>query len=218
MNINQKSFPDRIFVTGTDTGIGKSVVSAMLMKGLGCMYWKPIQSGLVEITDTEWIREKTGLPDSHFHPETYRLSLPLSPHASAVHDGVRIDLDAFQIPKIAGSGFLIIEGAGGVMVPLNEQSFMTDLMKKLASPVLLVSSSTLGTINHTLLSLAQLRRQGLDVMGVVMNGKVNSINREAIEYYGSVRVLAEIEPLPIINPQSLERSFEKYFMSLGEYE
>ncbi|MFC1532582.1 dethiobiotin synthase [Thermodesulfobacteriota bacterium] len=218
MNINQKRFPERIFISGTDTGVGKSVVSAILMKGLRGIYWKPVQSGLDEITDTEWIREKTGLPDNHFQPETYRLSLPLSPHASAAHDGVRIDLEAFQVPEIGRSDYLIIEGAGGIMVPLNEHCFMMDLMKKIASPVLLVSSSTLGTINHTLLSLAQLRRQELDVMGVVMNGPVNPLNREAIEYYGGVRVLAEIEPLPIINPQSLAQGFKKYFMSLGKYE
>ena len=97
------------------------------------------------------------------------------------------------------------------MVPLNRFSFMIDLMKKLDSPVLIVTSSSLGTINHTLLSLEKLRREGLEVMGVVMNGTINSINREAIEYYGEVKVLAEIEPMNEINPKSLEECFKENF-------
>ena len=211
MNNKQIRFPSRIFITGTDTGIGKTVISAILMAGLRGIYWKPIQSGLDDVTDTEWIREKTGLPDTHFHPETYRLNLPISPHASAAHDGVQIDLDKFQAPEIDKPGHLIIEGAGGIMVPLNERQFMLDLMKKLGAPVLLVSSSLLGTINHTLLSLVQLKRHGLELLGVVMNGTKNSLNREAIEFHGNVPVLAEIGPLSIINPQSLKQCFEEHF-------
>ena len=140
------------------------------MAGLDGFYWKPIQSGLDEITDTEWVREHTGLPDDHFFSETYRLTLPLSPHASALHDGVRIDLDYFHVPEIPALGHLIIEGAGGVMAPLNETHLMTALIKRLGAPVLLIARSSLGTINHTLLSLEQLRREGIDVMGVVING------------------------------------------------
>ncbi|MFC1868345.1 dethiobiotin synthase [Thermodesulfobacteriota bacterium] len=211
MNSKRIRFPDRLFITGTGTGIGKTVISAILMAGLRGIYWKPVQSGLDDITDTEWVRDKTGLPETHFRPETYRLQLPLSPHASAAHDGVRIDLEAFQRPQMEKRDHLIIEGAGGIMVPLNECCFMTDLMKKLESPILLVSSSSLGTINHTLLSLEQLKRKGLEVMGVVMNGPKNSINRKAIEDYGRIPVLAEIEPLQVINPQSLKQTYKDHF-------
>ena len=211
MNSKRISLPDRLFITGTDTGIGKTVISAILMTGLQGIYWKPVQSGLEEITDTEWVRHKTGLPESHFRPETYRLRLPLSPHASAANDGVRIDLEAFQIPQTNKGEHLIIEGAGGIMVPLNERHFMKDLMKKLDSPVLLVASSSLGTINHTLLSLEQLKRDGIEIVGVVMNGPKNSINRKAIEDYGSMPVLAEIDPLPIIDPQSLKQCYREHF-------
>jgi len=207
-------FSNRIFITGTDTGVGKTVVSAILMAGLGGYYWKPVQSGLDEITDTEWVRESTGLSDDHFFSETYRLTLPLSPHASALHDGVRIDLESFQAPEIPRSGHLIIEGAGGLLVPLNETHLMTDLIKRLGSPVLLVARSALGTINHTLLSLEQLRREGIDVMGIVINGPKNPENREAIEHYGRTRVLAEIEPIEYIDPQNLKILFLQYFGSI----
>lgn len=212
MKNRQIKFPPRMFITGTDTGIGKTVISAILMAGLRGIYWKPIQSGLDEMTDTEWVRDKTGLTGNHFYPETYRFRLPLSPHASAAHDGVKIDLKLFTMPEIGESKHLVIEGAGGVMVPLNERHLMTDLIKKLNSPVLLVSPSSLGTINHTLLSLEQLRREGLEVVGVVMNGPKNSINRKAVEHYGRINVLAEIEYLPVIDAKSLMRSFEKYFI------
>jgi dethiobiotin synthetase len=196
MDHNKIKFPSRLFVTGTDTGVGKTVISAILMAGLCGMYWKPIQSGLDEMTDTEWVREKTGLSGDHFYPEIYRLRLPLSPHASAMNDGLRIDLGLFKIPEAKESGHLIIEGAGGVMVPLNEVHLMTDLIK----------------INHTLLSLEKLRREGLAVVGVVMNGPKNSINREAIEHYGGIDVLAEVEYIPVIDPKSLAQCFKEHFI------
>ena len=158
------------------------------------------------MTDTQWVMEKTGLPAAHFYPETYRLKRALSPHASAAAEGVRIELEAFRMPDGVP---LVVEGAGGIMVPLNDRHFMLDLMKMLNIPVLLVSSSALGTINHTLLSLEQLRRHNIPIFGVVMNGPKNRSNKEAIEFYGKVKVCAEIEPLPEINPQTLRQVFEK---------
>lgn len=213
MKENQLKFPDRLFITGTDTDIGKTVVCAILMAGLQCEYWKPVQSGLDEITDTQWIKEKTELPDNHFHPETYRLSLPLSPHASAAHDNITIDLDMFEVPKTSNT--LIIEGAGGIMVPLNDRHFMVDLMKKIDAPVLLVTRSTLGTINHTLLSLDYLKKQGLKIFGVVMNGERNDGNREAIKRYGNIKIFMQIEPIADINKYSLKNSFEECFMDVN---
>jgi len=205
------NIPDKIFITGTDTGVGKTVVSTILTAGLSGFYWKPIQSGLEEGTDTEWVRKKTGLGDDHFFSEAYRLNKPLSPHEAAAHDGVRIDLEAFQMPEVPAPEHLIIEGAGGVMVPLNDTCLMTDLMKRLGAPVLLVARSSLGTINHTLLSLEQLRREGIDVLGVVMNGPVRRENKEAIERFGRIMVLAEIEPITDIDPENLRILFMHYF-------
>ena len=203
--------PKRIFITGTDTGVGKTMVAAMLMSGLTGFYWKPIQSGLDDITDTEWVKEKTGLPDSHFYAETYRLTRPLSPHISAAKDGTRIDLEKFMIPDIGADDHLIIEGAGGIMVPLNEKEYMLDLMKRIEAKIILVARSSLGTINHTLLSLSQLRSHSLSILGVVMNGERNAGNRDAIERYGNIKVLAEIEHMDNINPQIMEQCYKTYF-------
>lgn len=201
--------PRQLFVTGTDTGIGKTVVSAILVSGLNGRYWKPIQSGLGETTDTQWIQEVTALTENHFFPETYRLKQPLSPHASAAAEGTHIDLEAFQLPVT--EEHLIVEGAGGIMVPLNETHLMLDLMKQLDIPVLLVAQSKLGTINHTLLSLELLKRNDLEIFGIIMNGPKNPSNREAIEHFGKVSVRAEIEYLPEINRKSLQHTFDQCF-------
>jgi dethiobiotin synthase len=174
-------------------------------------YWKPIQSGLEDITDIEWVHKNTGLSEERLFPETYRLQHALSPHIAAKHDGERIDLEAFHMPLVKQDDHLIIEGAGGVMVPLNERHFMVDLMKKFHMPVLLVARTSLGTINHTLLSLEQLRNHGLDILGVVMNGPKNPENKMAIEYYGHTLVIAEVEPLPAITSEALKQGFLKYF-------
>ncbi|MFC1494850.1 dethiobiotin synthase [Thermodesulfobacteriota bacterium] len=208
---NRINFPEKIFITGTDTGIGKTLISAVLLAGFKGKYWKPVQSGIEDITDTQWIMEKTGLDESHFLEETFRLRLPLSPHAAAEADGVYIDLNKFQTPDINKGETLIIEGAGGIMVPLNNKTLMTDLIRKCDTPVILVAGSQLGTINHTLLSVAYLKSIGVNIFGVVMNGQKNSINRDAIEHFGKVEVIAEIENLEAINPETLKNCFRKNF-------
>jgi len=205
------TLPKRLFVTGTDTGIGKTVVCAVLMAGLRGFYWKPIQSGLTEETDTQWVKRATGLPAGHFMDEAYKFQNPLSPHASAAIEGIRIDMAALSLPPGAMKRkSLIVEGAGGVMVPLNESHFMLDLIKQTGLPALLVARSALGTINHSLLSLEKLRRNGVEVAGVVLNGPRNPENREAIEYYGNTEVLAELAPLPEINHRRLEEIFSQW--------
>lgn len=204
-------FPRRIFVTGTDTGVGKSIVCACLMAGLQGKYWKPVQSGIGEETsDTQWIRQVTGLPSSHFYPETYRLRKPLSPHAAAAAEGIRIELEDFRMPET--EEYLVVEGAGGIMVPLNEKHLMLDLIKLLKLPVLLVARSGLGTINHTLLSVEQLMRHDLDIFGVIMNGPGNPENRKAVERFGGVKVCAELEPLSHITSETLNKQFERKFI------
>ncbi|MFH0725377.1 MAG: dethiobiotin synthase [Pseudomonadota bacterium] len=203
--------PPALFVTGTDTEVGKTVVSAILVAGLGAEYWKPVQSGAEAGTDTEWIREKTGLPESRFHPETYLLSPFLSPHAAAARQGIQIDLAAIRKPAHRKARHLIIEGAGGIMAPVNESQTMADLILQLDVPVLLVARSGLGTINHTLLSLEKLRRIGAEVLGVVMNGPKDEENRVAIETFGNIRVCAEIEPIPAFSFKSLSETFQHCF-------
>ncbi|NOY67874.1 MAG: dethiobiotin synthase [Deltaproteobacteria bacterium] len=212
MKIVIRGFPGRFFVTGTDTDVGKTLVCAALMTGMKAFYWKPVQSGCVDGTDTKWIQDVTGFPDSMFVPETYRLDLPLSPHAAADHDGVTIDMSEFHLPDISSDSSLIVEGAGGVMVPLNGDFLMKDLIKQLDVPVLVVARSTLGTINHTLLTLSALRAESIPVIGVVLNGEKNPVNRAAIEHYGRVRVVAEIEPIPLIDHAALLDVFAGFSM------
>ncbi|RJR48578.1 MAG: dethiobiotin synthase [Desulfobacteraceae bacterium] len=202
----------RIFITGTDTGVGKTLVSALLVAGMDAEYWKPIQCGLEETPDREWVIQKTSIPEWMAYPEVYRLKHPLSPHAAARLDGVSIDIESIAIPHSSSSRPLIVEGAGGIMVPLNGHQYMLDLMKRLALPVLLVTSSRLGTINHTLLSLEMLRLHGLEILGVVINGPRNDVNRDAIRDYGKVRILAEVAHMDQIDPHTLKETFQREFL------
>lgn len=189
------------FVTGTDTNVGKTIVSAYLMRALDGDYWKPVQSGLEGETDTEAVRRLTGLPPERFHPPAYELRAPLSPHESARREGVTISLDRFKLPKTARP--LIVEGAGGVLVPLNGDALMVDLMRRLNLPVILVARTALGTINHTLVSLEALRARSVAIVGVITNGEPNAANRMAIETYGRVRVLCELPVLSPLDAQSI---------------
>lgn len=201
--------PSQFVVVGTDTGVGKTFVSAVLAAGLDASYWKPIQSGLAGGTDTEVVRSLSGLPAQAFLPEAYRLGTPISPHASAALDGVAIKLTQLRLPRMKGR--LIIEGAGGLMVPITDEALLIDVIHEWGLPVLLVARSRLGTINHTLLSLAALRAYGINVLGVVMNGGGDAVSRRAIERYGKVVVLAEIPFLTEVNPDSVKALFATLF-------
>jgi dethiobiotin synthetase len=202
---------NRFFITGTDTGIGKTVVSALLCAALDAFYWKPIQTGTREGTDRNTVIELADIPASRTIPETYRFAPPVSPHLAARLAGLRIDLRKILMPRIAASDSLIVEGAGGALVPINRDQLMTDLMKHLELPVLLVARTSLGTINHTLLSLAALRAARLSVSGVVMVGKPNVENRKAIEHYGEIDVVGVVPILATINRRALVGVFYKHF-------
>lgn len=204
-------FPNRMFVTGTGTDIGKTFVSAVLMAGLAGRYWKPIQSGTLESSDTQWIRRHTGLSAEHFLPETYCFEAPLSPHTAAALEGKQISLNNIVVPQIDSSEYLIVEGAGGIMVPLNDDELMLDLIARLNFPTIIVADSGLGTINHTLLTIEQLNRHGIKIFGVVMNGDRNPANRASIERFGQVDVLAEIEHLAEVTPSTLAATFAENF-------
>lgn len=211
MSVPNTSIPPALFVSGTDTDVGKSIVSALLTLGLGASYWKPIQSGPgpdATTGDRAYIQSLTGLPKAHFLPERHRLSQPLSPHAAAAIDGIDISLSDFVLPQHPRP-HLILEGAGGLLVPLNPQDYILDLIRQLQLPVVLVSRSSLGTINHTLLSIEQLRRAKVPIFGVVINGPKNQGNREAIAHYGQVPILLELEPMAQLNPASLQTAFDQ---------
>ncbi|OAN42922.1 dethiobiotin synthase [Paramagnetospirillum marisnigri] len=183
-----------VFVTGTDTDVGKTLVSAWLVRNWAADYWKPIQTGLSESSDSMTVARLA--PAARIHPPAVGLQAPLSPHEAARRERVRIDLSALAPPVTANA--LVVEGAGGAMVPINETALMVDLMERLRLPVVVVARSGLGTINHTLMTLEVLRRRHVPILGVVMNGQKNPANRQAIEHYGAVTVLAEIQPLPAV--------------------
>lgn len=180
-----------VFVTGTDTGIGKTMVSAWLVRSWRADYWKPVQSGIGEGLDADVVRRVA--PDARLHPSAFMLNEPLSPDQAARLDGVSISLDDFHLPKTSNT--LVVEGAGGAMVPLNDRHLMIDLMAHLGLPILVVARSGLGTINHSLLTLEAMRRRGLPVAGVIMSGPPNDANRQAIELFSGVRVVAQLPQL-----------------------
>lgn len=185
-----------IFVTGTDTGIGKTIASASLVCALRkqekVYYWKPIQTGIEEDNDTETVRKLANCADGEIFDRGFRLEKPLSPHLSARLANVKITIEKVLSFIETNERFWIVEGAGGILVPLNESEFMIDLIKALRLPVLIVARSGLGTINHTLLTLEALRNRNLELFGVIMNGEPNEENRKAIEHFGKTKVLAQM--------------------------
>ena len=190
--------------------MGKTFVCALLARGLGNHYWKPVQSGSLDGLDSTMVQKMAGLGQNRIVPENYVFKQPLSPHLAAEIDGIRIDINLIEPAR--KPEFLIIEGAGGVMTPLNENSLILDLIKKLAVPVLIVSFNRLGTINHTLLTIDSLVKADLDILGVILNGAVNIDHKEAIEHYGKVPVLAQLEHLDPVTPEKLDEKFSELFL------
>jgi dethiobiotin synthase len=198
-----------IFVTGTDTGVGKTVVSALLVAALGRLYWKPIQTGVSEGTDRAAVMKWAGIPAGETYPEIFRFDPPVSPHLAAERLGTHIELHALRRPNEPRR--LVIEGAGGILVPINDNAFMIDVMHHLQAPALIVARTSLGTINHTLLTIAAIRAASLRAVGVVMVGTENSDNRKAIEHYGAVPVVGTVPWLEHINRSILTGIFERHF-------
>lgn len=190
------------FVTGTDTDVGKTLVSAWLMTHLDANYWKPVQAGAAPETDSATVRRLAEVPPERILPEAYVLEEAIAPHEAARRAGIEIQM-AKLVPPSADR-LLVAEGAGGFLVPLNDEAYVADLAIELHLPVLLVARSTLGTINHTLLSLEAIRRRGLALAGVVINGPETPHNRAAIERYGKVEVIAEIPWLDEVNRSTLK--------------
>ena len=191
-----------VFVTGTDTGVGKTLVSAVLCRAWGADYFKPLQTGLAEEAgDTPTVTGLAGLTPDRVHPPVYALQAPLSPHAAAELEGVSLDATSLRLPQTERP--LVVEGAGGVLVPVAADCLMIDLIARFGLSAVVVARSTLGTINHTLLTLEALRRRGCAVAGVVMNGPRSPGNVAAVETFGRVRVLFEVHPLSAVTTASV---------------
>lgn len=189
----------RIVITGTDTGIGKTVFSAGLAGLLDGFYWKPVQSGLEEETDSEVVERLAGLPPGRVLPEVYRLKGPLSPHRSAELDGVAIDVAKLSLPDLPGP--IVIEGAGGLMVPLNRRTKFIDIFAQWRMPVILCARTTLGTINHTLLSIEALRARSIPLIGIAFIGDEVADTQGTIVEFSGVRQLGR---LPLLDPLTSE--------------
>lgn len=196
-------------VTGTDTGIGKTVASAMLTLALGANYWKPLQSGIEGMVDTRTVQKLTGLPDERFLPESYVLSEPLSPHRAAELDRVEIDMARLVPPP--SDRPLVIEGAGGLMVPITRSHLQINLFRRWKIPVILCARTGLGTINHTLLSVEALWNRDIPIHGLLFIGEENRDNVKTIAEYSGVRVLGRLPLLEELNAAALEQAFAANF-------
>ena len=191
-------------VTGTDTGVGKTVFAAGLAAHLGARYWKPVQAGLAGESDSEMVARLSG-GRARVLPEGYRLTTPCAPHEAARLDGVTLDPARLDLP--AGGGPLVVEGAGGVLVPLGNNLLAADLFAHWNLPVVLVARTTLGTINHSLLSLEALRTREIAVLGVAFAGEANPASEEAIVRFGQVRHLGRLPRLDPLDAASLATAF-----------
>ena len=198
----------KVFVTGIGTGIGKTVVSAILAEALRADYWKPIQAGGLDNTDTMKVQRLVSNTMSVFHPESYRLTGFMSPHAAAAIDNVKIDIDNIQLPDTHKT--LIIEGAGGLMVPLNDDQLVIDLIKRLDAGVVLVSQNYLGSINHTILSIEALKNRNIEVLGIIFNGKPNEQTESVVLSYSGLKCLGKVMEEKEINRAMVLKYAEQF--------
>ena len=199
----------RIVFTGTDTGIGKTVFSAALAGALDGFYWKPVQAGLDEETDFETVLRLSGLPRERLLPEAYRLKMPASPHLAARIDGIAIDPDALLLPEVNRP--LVVEGAGGLMVPLTESDTYIDVMARWRVPVVLCARTTLGTINHSLLSIEALRARNIPLLGVAFIGDENVESERIICTMTRAKRLGRLPHLAELTSKTLRSAFASHF-------
>lgn len=198
----------KLFVTGTDTDVGKTIFSAALAGALNATYWKPIQAGTLDHSDSCTVRNLSGLPADRILGEAYRLSTPCSPHRAAEIDGLEIEPDILQLPE---ADPLVVEGAGGLLVPITRKRLVIDLVSTWQLPVVLVARTSLGTINHSLLSIEALRSRKIALLGIAFVGESNPDSEAVIcELSGAKR----LGRLPIVHPldrSALNDAFEDHF-------
>lgn len=204
---NQK--PRGILVTGTDTGIGKTVVCSMLVDALDATYFKPVQAGLETPTDSEKVQQLAGAEDDRVIPEAYRLEEPASPHLAAAMQKIEIDLRHLQLPPC--ERLIIVEGAGGVLVPLNSTSLYVDVFASWQLPTIVCARTTLGTINHTLMTVEVLRDHGIPILGVIFVGDPHPENERIIPHFADISYLGRLPFLEPLNRQTLQAAFQTNF-------
>ena len=201
------TFSKRIIICGTDTDVGKTIVSSFFVQGLKAIYWKPIQSGTEEDTDTKTVCKLLDLePDRHLS-ERYQFKAPVSPHWAAEKESKFIEPNNLNLPKL--EKLIIIETAGGLMVPLNRNWLQIDQIKVWGAPIILVARTGLGTLNHTLLSLEALKSRNINVLGIVLNGPPHNDNPKTLEQFGGTKILARLPIFKTVCAEALAQEWKK---------
>lgn len=197
----------RYFITGIGTEVGKTIASAIITQALEADYWKPIQAGDLDQSDTLKTSSLVDNVRSKFHQETYRLNHAISPHAAAERDGVHISINSIELPKTKNN--LVIEGAGGLLVPINNQNTILDLIEKLDCEVILVSRHYLGSINHSLMTAAILKQRGIVVKGILFNGTENKDTESIIKKMSELEILGRIDELKELTAEQINIQAQK---------
>ncbi|MBR0552431.1 dethiobiotin synthase [Stakelama marina] len=203
-----------IIITGTDTEIGKTVFSAALTGALDGCYWKPVQAGLDDGSDRERVARLAGVGEERLLPEAYRLTTPCSPHQAADIDGVTIEAERLTIPECDRP--LVVEGAGGALVPLTRSLTYADMFARWKAPAVIVARTALGTINHSLLTVEALRSRGVPLLGIAFVGDSNEETESVIAEIGNVRRLGRLPRLRSLTPETLRAAFTDHF-NLGDF-
>ena len=193
----------KIFVTGIGTDVGKTVVSAILVDALKADYWKPIQAGSYNDTDSQKLKKLISSTDTVIHPEAYCLKTPMSPHTAAEAEGITLEPEKINLPDTQKT--LIIEGAGGLMVPLNEKFFMVDFIQKFDAETILVIQNYLGSINHSLLTIEVLKYRKANVLGIIFNGSPHKLSEDIILGYSGFKMLGRVTKERQINKEIIAK-------------
>ena len=205
--------PKTFFITGIGTEVGKTIVSAIVTRAMDADYWKPIQAGDLHNSDSHKVKKLVANPDSVFHDNSYALHTPMSPHAAAAIDGIEIEVKTIRRPQVKKD--LVIEGAGGLLVPLNKTEVIADLISS-DDVVILVSRHYLGSINHSLLSIEALKSRGIERIGIIFSGHEHPTTEQAIIDHGKVSLIGRIEEEPYFDERVISEYAEKFREKLCE--
>jgi len=200
MRINNQNF--QFIICGTDTDVGKTLISSFLVRGLNCFYWKPIQSGIDGETDSEYVQRVSQISKKKILKEAYIFNNPVSPHWAAEIDKVKVVKSNLTLPNINNT--LLIETAGGLMVPITRNFLQIDQIKIWNLPVILVCRSSLGTLNHTLLSIEALRKRNINILGLIINGKKHLDNPQTLKLFSGLPIIAEFPLIENLNVNNLD--------------
>ena len=198
-----------IFVSGIGTDVGKTIVSAVLTEALQADYWKPVQAGNTDTPEGHTVRDLISNTKSVIHPGKFLFTQPVSPHLAANLDGLEISVADFELPHVTNKT-LLVEGAGGLMVPINQRETILDLIKFLRAKVVLVSTNYLGSINHTLLSAHMLRKENIEVIGIIFNGTYHEPSETVIQNLSGLRMLGRVEYMPELSKEAVAAESEKF--------